>query len=274
MFFLNNEPLPADSPKLALYTHAFKNGDGLLETIRIYKGKPLFLDEHLRRLFSGMYFMKYLFHEELFQNAITSSLYRLIQAHSLHHARVRIQVFRQEFVLPAQFIMEALPIEDYFVTTHPYALTDYFLIPQTFSPISGFKVSNRLGYQMAAYHARENGFDEAVLYNGIYVADAANSNVFIVRSQKVYTPPLLDGGLNGIMRAQVMLLCEQLKIVIKEKHLKAKDLAEADEVFLTNSLRGIIPVGKYNTTVWEATSRPFTTFLRQNLCTWIAAKYD
>lgn len=264
MFFLNNESIEDDSPKIALYTYAFKYGDGLFETIRVYKGKILHLNEHLTRLFTGMYYLKYRFHEEKFQNDIEMAIFRMIDLHQLYHARLRLQVFRRESILPAEFMIEAESIEDYFTTTLPYSLTSYRLMPLHFSPVSGFKTSYRLPYQLANMYAKEKGFDEAILWSTESAAETSNHNLFIVKKKHIYTPPLQAGCLNGIMRMQIIRLCQKLEIPLSETHISEKDLQNADEIFLTNALRGIIPVWRYEDIAWENPQYHITNYLKQN----------
>jgi branched-chain amino acid aminotransferase len=264
-YFLNHKVYThTQAEAFSLYSQAFKYGDGLFETVRIYNEKPLFLSHHFRRLFSGMYFLKYRFHEEKFEDLLMEGIYRVLVSAKYQHARLRIQVFRRENILPPEFVIECTPIEDYYSTIHTLSLTDFRLVPLYATPYSGFKVNNRLSYQLASLYAIEEGFDEAVLYNDKYAGETSNFNLFIVKNRKVYTPPLSIGCLNGIMRFKTLQLCQTLGISIKEKKLTSSDLAAADEIFLTNIIRGIVPIEKYNHIVWENEPYPITSFLKQN----------
>ncbi len=264
MFFLNHQPIEADSPNMRLYTQAFKYGDGLFETIRVYKGQILYLREHLTRLFTGMYYLKYRFHEEKFQAEIETTIYRLLDLTQLYNGRLRLQIFRREGILPAEFILEGESIEEYFTTTQAYSLTSYRLMPLHFSPVSGFKTTYRLPYQLANMYAREKGFDEAILWSADSAVETANHNLFIVKRKHIYTPPLQAGCVNGIMRMHIIRLCQKIGISLSETFISEKDLHQADEIFLTNALRGIIPVWRYEDTVWENASFNIANYLKQN----------
>lgn len=250
---------------LSLYGQAFKYADGLFETIRIHEGKPLFLSQHFNRLFTGMYFLKYRFHEEKFQTLLTEAIYRLL-VHSPHlHGKLRVQVFRRETTLPPEFVMEYEAIENYYATQHSLSLIDYFQIPLLAVPFAAFKTNNRLHYQMASLYAAENGYDESVLYaDNKFAGETSNFNLFVVKNRKVYTSTLQTGCLNGLMRAKVLQMCADLGVVAKEKYLKKQDLLEADELFLTNIVRGIVPVWKYNDRLWETENCAMTQYLRKN----------
>ena len=91
---------------------------------------------------------------------------------------------------------------------------------------------------LGAIHAQENGFDNAILKNTDgNLIETTNANLFIIKQEVIYTPPLTEGCLNGTMRKWVL---EQVNVV--EKSLKLLDVKEADEVFITNAISGMIPV--------------------------------
>lgn len=273
MLFLNGRAIADSAPELALYTSAFKSGDGLFETIRIYRGKPLFLAEHFKRLFAGMYFFNYRFEEEVFQNAVTASIFQIIIAENLYHARVRLQVFRTDSTLDrkAQYILEGISLlDDYYSNARLFALTEFRLIPVQFSPISGFKLSNRLQYDLATRYANENYFDDALLFSEGYAAESSIANLFIVKDQKCITPPLTTGCLNGIMRNIIINMCKELRVPLTEKKISESDLYKADEIFLTNTIRGLIPVKRYKEMEWVNDNLPMVGFLRKSFQQWIA----
>jgi branched-chain amino acid aminotransferase len=102
---------------------------------------------------------------------------------------------------------------------------------------------NYLNNVMAKLSARRSGADEALLLNhrGL-VAEASAANVFILREGVLSTPPASDGALEGITRARVLRLSNELGISAREQSLSRYDLLTADEVFLTGSGAGIVPV--------------------------------
>jgi len=93
--------------------------------------------------------------------------------------------------------------------------------------------------------AQSKGFDEALLVNRRGdIFEASRSNIFWVKDEILYTPPLSSGCLNGITRQQVMKKAKKLKITLKESNLTPAILKNADAAFLTNSLIGIKPIEK------------------------------
>jgi len=95
-------------------------------------------------------------------------------------------------------------------------------------------------YAKAFAQAQAKGFDEALLVNRLgFIFEASRSNIFWVKDDVLYTPPLISGCLNGITRQKVIKEAGRLQIRVKEVGLTAEILKNADSAFLTNSLAGI-----------------------------------
>ena len=103
---------------------------------------------------------------------------------------------------------------------------------------SNLKHTDRAIYEAAIKYARENDFDDAIVLNeNNLVADASIYNVFVVKAGIIYTSPLTDAPVAGVLRE--LLLTRLPNIKIEEKSISIQDLYNADEIFLTNALRGI-----------------------------------
>jgi branched-chain amino acid aminotransferase len=77
------------------------------------------------------------------------------------------------------------------------------------------------------------------------ICESINSNIFIVKNGTLYTAPLSEGCVAGVMRKQVMHLATENKILTFESAITAYTLMNGDEVFLTNAIQGIQWVGQY-----------------------------
>ncbi|MGH6841263.1 MAG: aminotransferase class IV, partial [Methylocella sp.] len=89
--------------------------------------------------------------------------------------------------------------------------------------------------------ARAHGADDALLLNTHgTIACASVANVFAIREGRLETPPVSDGALPGTMRAHVLSLSKQAGLTPVENSLEAGDLAEADHLFLTNSISRVM----------------------------------
>jgi branched-subunit amino acid aminotransferase/4-amino-4-deoxychorismate lyase len=96
---------------------------------------------------------------------------------------------------------------------------------------------------LAAMEARERGANEALLIDTDgHVTEGTSSNVFWVKDDQVFTPPLTSGLLPGITRALVFELCERLRLTAGEQLARAETLIDADGVFLSLTSRGVVPV--------------------------------
>ncbi len=78
------------------------------------------------------------------------------------------------------------------------------------------------------------------------LACATVANLFLIRDGRLETPPISDGALPGVMRALVLALANEAGLEPAETSLHPRDVAEAEHVFLTNSLRGIVEAGSCN----------------------------
>ena len=105
-------------------------------------------------------------------------------------------------------------------------------------PFQYHKTSKRTHYNKAYDEAEKEGYYDALFFNEKnQLAEASRHNVFIKKNSRYFTPPISAGILNGIEREQFILAHEAI-----EKDLTKQDLLDADEILLTNSVRGIVKV--------------------------------
>ncbi|VAX27033.1 Aminodeoxychorismate lyase, partial [hydrothermal vent metagenome] len=110
---------------------------------------------------------------------------------------------------------------------------------------SGVKSLNFLNNILVRMEASERGFFEAIMLNhGGYLAEGTVSNLFFVTKGVLYTPSAEAGILNGITRQTVLEIAEEKGIAVEEGLFSTKELHQAEEVFLTNSLIEIMPVSE------------------------------
>ena len=106
------------------------------------------------------------------------------------------------------------------------------------APFGGLKTANYWFNADAFARARRRGFDEALLFNDrAELVSASMANVFILRDDRLYTPPRSTGARTGVIREWVM---NRRKVT--ERRLRREDVVNADEIFLTNSWIGVMPV--------------------------------
>jgi len=99
----------------------------------------------------------------------------------------------------------------------------------------------------ASIYADENGFDNCILLNDSKnVVEVLQGNLFMLQGNKLITPPVAEGCINGIMRKQVLALAKKVEgLEVVEEVISPFDLQKADELFFTNVIKGIQSITKY-----------------------------
>jgi len=235
---------------------SFLYGDGIFETIKVVDRKILFLEDHYFRLMASMRIVRMKipknFTMEFFESQILLLTDKLSMSES---ARVRITVFRNDggFYLPKEnsvsYIIEAsaLTSKEYKITTSNYEVDlfkDSFISKQLLSTL---KTTSKILNVTASIFAQENDLNSCILLNeDKNVVETISGNIFMLMDNKLITPSISEGCLNGIMRKQVLKLINQFpEMQIEESSISPFDLQKADELFITNVIIGIQPITKY-----------------------------
>jgi branched-chain amino acid aminotransferase len=121
---------------------------------------------------------------------------------------------------------------------------DFYIAKQLLSTL---KTTNKILNVTASIYADENGLDNCLLLNeSKNVAEALQGNIFMVLNGKLITPPLSEGCLNGVMRKQILNLASKVEgLQVEESEISPFDLQKADELFISNVIKGIQPISKY-----------------------------
>ncbi len=230
-------------------------GDGLFETLRNNNGEILFFSDHFERLTAGMEALKievpHQFTQAFFHKQFLDLAYREgISSNS----RLRLGVFRggkglyQPESRSAEYYLQISPMnKDIKWENKKCELGVFDEVPKNYSAISFFKSANALPYVMAAIFKDDHKFDDCILLNSFgKVADAISSNIFWIEKNQIFTAPLSDGGIAGVMAKNLVALLKQRHVSVKERSIYSNELENADEMFLTNVSWGIKPVTKFH----------------------------
>jgi len=249
---VNGRLVAGDAPAVSALDRGLLYGDGLFETIRVYGGVPFRLDAHLARLAASATALRIA--DVLDTTAIASRVTKALAAnHLAGDAYVRITLTRgthtgaltlEPAATPTLIIvskpLHAPPPERY---ERGIAAVVASVRRNAHSPLARHKTLNYLESLLAKTEARDHGADDAVLLNTRgEVAEAASSNLFIVRHGGLVTPPPDAGILPGITRREVIGLAAEAGIACDQRVVLPDELAEADEVFLTNAIVELLPV--------------------------------
>jgi branched-chain amino acid aminotransferase len=255
--FHKGEFLSDASATIAKDNRAFRFADGFFESMRIVNGKALYLESHYARIKATAAALKIHPTEDFSLDSLRSQIQELLQRNGITAGgRMRITFYRKStgFYLPKQdemtYFIEAEPLPDNeFVLNTTGRLVDIFMdFKKEVNKLSVFKTLNCQLYVQAAIHARDKGLDEALIQNNkLSIIESNSSNLFIVSNGVLYTPTLEDGPVAGTMRMNIINLALENKIKVYECTLNPHNLLAADEMFLTNAVRGIEWVVGYRT---------------------------
>jgi branched-chain amino acid aminotransferase len=244
--------VPPEEAKIPVFDRGFLYGDSIYEVIRTHFGVPFALEEHLERLGSSARLLG--IELPLDARCIRTEIQTLLSRAQHAESYIRIIVTRGEGEIDLDpgaartphtvIIMQPLRPLDPRMVEHGVSV---LLVPWGRSPSGavpdGSKTGNYLANLMALGRARREGHQEAILLNAQgHVAEGASSNVFTIRSGIVATPSLSTGILAGITRSIVIDELGDLGLEARETTLTPGDLYDADEVFLTSTLRDVLPV--------------------------------
>lgn len=249
---LNGQMLETDQLGDWGSNRALLYGDGLFETIRVMYGQPLWLKYHFERLQNGLQQLDIQWH--LSYEDLEQQLQALIAHHKISaSARIRLNVWRRSggFYAPevneGDSLIQLFPLEqkEYQLNVQGLKLGDSSYTKQAiFYP--EIKCNNALIYVMAAKMAQKSGWNDAFLYHRAgELAESSNSNVFILKEGLLLTPTLESGCLPGVMRRVMIQNAPELGIEVREQMVSHADLMQAEEVFLTNVIKGIQWVGAW-----------------------------
>ena len=208
----------------------FSFGLGLFETILLYKGKPLFLDEHLARINQSIVDLSLniekLKKEEVYQYLETNKS-------ELEYEVLKIVLTEKNRL----FIKRVYTYtnEDY---QRAFSLNISKVQRNESSIFTFHKTLNYGDNILEKRKSKKLGYDEPIFLNSKnQITEGATSNIFVVVEDKIYTPKLSCGLLNGIVRQYIIS-----NYSVIETDINLEFLNKADEIFLTNSLLGIMPV--------------------------------
>lgn len=259
-----NGVLVTQDQQLSVNNRAFLYGDSVFETLKVVNNSILFLEDHYFRLMAAMRIVRMEipmnFTLEYFEEQILS-LAKINKCES--SARIRFSVYRNEggFYLPMvntiSYIIQsvALPNQYYSLDENPYEVElykDFYVSKQL---LSSLKTNNKMVHITGSIFAKENGYDNCLILNETKnVVEALQGNIFMVLEGRLITPPISEGCLNGIMRKQILAIAKKNnEYEVVEGVISPFDLQKAEELFITNVVKGIQPISKYRKKEYQNT---------------------
>ena len=251
-----NGTIQASETKISNSNRSFLFGDGVFETLKIVNGKILFLADHYFRLMASMRIVRMEIPMNFTLEYIENQVLLLVEQLEISDsARVRFTVFRNEggFYAPQtneiSYLIQATALENkkYFFSSKVYEVELYKDNLITKQLLSTLKTTSKIIQVTASVFAKENDFNSCLMMNDSKnVIEAISGNIFMLSNNVLSTPPISEGCLNGIMRKQLLALAKFFpNIEFKEAIISPFDLQKADELFVTNVIKGIQPITRY-----------------------------
>ncbi|MCX8080881.1 MAG: aminotransferase class IV [Bacteroidia bacterium] len=243
-------------PFLSFNNRAFRLGDSVFESIRVFDGGyvPL-LDKHIWRLKMGMSVFKMKIPPEFsldYFKKLIQTLYH--ENHCRGDVRLRLTVFRNgegNYIPPTNdvsFLMQLYALEnpDFELNQEGYWLEVYTECRKPVTKYSNFKSGSAMFYVQAGIFCSSTGINECLIVNEYgNICEALYSNIFLVKGNFLHTPPAEEGGVLGVMKQTIIELAPELKLMVSEKPITLNHIHSADECFLTNAVQGIRWVHKF-----------------------------
>ena len=243
----NGTLLPTGGPILKATNRSFRYGDGLFETLLVQNGRIRLRNYHFARLFAGLEQLRFIIPSSFTRESLGAGILQLCSKNThASLARVRLTVYRGDGALydPGQlhYLIESSPLAPADIIPDTTGLT-IGLYPdglKSCDTLSNLKSNNFLLYALAALYAKEHRFDDCLVLNTHgRLADSTIANLFYLKDGQVYTPSLTEACVAGVMRRHLLSTLPTAGFSVHEQPVTAEDLLSADEVFLTNAVRGI-----------------------------------
>jgi len=238
---------------LPLTDRGLAYGYGVFETIRVSCHSPVQLEFHLARLALGAERLKIPLSEESVTEYLNTFLQRtaeLGESDGVAKLIVTAGFGGRGYSLPTQLepliIWQWFPLPTDIIQQCREGVSLKYCEHRLGGnlPLVGIKHLNRLDQILARAEWHDDQYQEGLMLNHEGMAiECISSNLFIVEKNKVLTPALINSGVAGVMRREIIeSLCPSLEIPVEVVNLLPQQIENADEVFITNALYGIRPV--------------------------------
>jgi len=243
--FLNDKFLDIKDAKISPLDRGFLFGDAIYEVIIAVNKKPFELDAHITRLKKNISFLKYSLSDQIDLEEI---ILEIISRNKFSKQVIYVQISRG-----TDSIRDHIPSNDLiptvFVSSHELK-TDFspsfgekaILLEDFRWRKSQIKATSLLANVIYRSEAKQQGVFETILFENGFITEGAVSNVFCCIENKIITPPLTENILPGVTRKVILNLIQDTSLVYDETKIPIDTFLSAEEIWVTNSTKGIIPI--------------------------------
>ncbi len=239
----NRNIISKEKFSIGVENRAFRYGDSLFETLRVFDGRMPFISLHFNRLSEGLkllnYDVPYFFDLDFFQHEIE----KLTQKKGQHS--IRFMIYRKDGGLYSpkengfDFLISNSPLKNNKFEIPKKGLRVGILKNKILSHhyFSHLKTGNSLPYILAGQEKQKNNWADCLILNSTgNITEAISSNVFFIQKNSILTPPISSGCISGTTRKTIL---EQLDLPIEEKEIPPEELKNVKGILLSNSIQGI-----------------------------------
>lgn len=256
---VNGKIIPSKALCISAHDRGFTLGHGLFETMLASRGVIPFLSDHWARLSTSAPLLGIpLSFDEV---GLAKMIKQLLNKNQLTHARAALRLTVTDGISERGIVstthrsptvvLTASHLPDNLTQSMSATIVNTRRNEYTFA--SRIKSISYLDNILAKKEALSQGFDEAFLLNSSsHLAEGSVSTVFVVKNNTVYTPPLTDGALPGVIRHVILNRLKLDGLILKEKTVHTGMLDDADEVFISNALMGVKPIHRLDEKTFAA----------------------
>jgi branched-chain amino acid aminotransferase len=241
---------------------SFWYGDGFFEAMKYGDGRILFIEQHWERINISCSIVKMAnpFKDEA---ELINCAQRLVKQHGEDLSRLKLMIWRNTYqgYQPedenTQYLIVGFKHDhlDYPLNINGLRLGIYTENLKAISKLGTIKSTSSQLYVLATLYTQQMGLDDSILLNSKKnLIETSRSNLFVVIDDVIYTPPLNEGCLDGIMRRVLLQICNEENIPLQQEPIIADMLAKAKEVFTSSSIRGIQWVRQINDQTYKSQS--------------------
>lgn len=248
ILYHNKEFVKEPELNIGVTNRGFRFGDLAFESIRMANGNICFIDDHYHRFTSAMKALKMDIPKWFTVAEAEKAFDKLKELNNISGGgRGRMTAFRNSGLTyrpegnETSIILEIRPYADetYVLNEKGIHIGVYTENRKHHTTYSQYKTGNSLLYALSAQYCIENKLDEAIILNEEgRVVETTSSNLFFVKNGMLFTPPLSDGCIEGVMRRNLIEIAEEGGMKVKEQSFAPAALETADEIFLTNTITG------------------------------------
>lgn len=243
----NNDLLREDRFSLKINNRSFLYSDGFFESIKVINSRCFNLEAHFNRITKTSEFFKMEISFSL--SELQNLLNIFIEKNKIVGGMIRMVFYRDSEgkYFPKEnkicFVAETeISLNGFNLNKSGLNLGIFTDIRKDKRKFSNYKNTNAVISVLASIYAKENNWHDCLLINtDDEIIESSNSNLFIVKGHRIITPPITDGCLDGTMRSFV-----KKQFDVEEESISKEDLFTADEVFLTNAIKGVRWVKSFN----------------------------